>query len=87
MKEKIKEALLDIYSEEILGGFDLFKISMPLIEEVYCELNKWNVEWLRQKKEEIKWVVFADIHPHNHPDFSLRYDYYIKLLRDLLEEE
>lgn len=87
MKEKMKEILLDMYSEEMLGAFDLFKISMPLAEEVYCELSGWDVEELRQKKKEIEWLVFSDQHPHFYKDFGLRYDYCMKLLENLLEEK
>lgn len=84
MEVKIKQILLEMYSAQIRGGFEIFDVMISLAEEVYCELKEIDIELFRLKKEEIVRLVFGNQHPHD-GDWHFNFSQYMKLLDKLLE--
>ena len=85
MIDKINTVLLEMYSAEIRGGFELFDVMIPLAEEIHCELKDTNIELFRSRKNEITKLVLGNQHPHQ-GDWNFKFDQYMKLLNSLLEE-
>lgn len=83
---KINNILLEMYSAEIRGGFELFDVMLPLAEEIHCELRGTDIEQFRLRKTEIYKLVFGNQHPHE-GDWKFKFNQYMKLLNDLLEVE
>lgn len=86
MKEKINKVLLEMYSVEIRGGFELFDVMIPIAEEIHCELCETDIQIYRQKREELYKLIFGDLFPHCYDDWDFRFNKYMELLELMLKE-